>query len=92
MLYSGTELVSANLIRFLATEKAGTMIEVWQKYLPDGGQVFYRLEGNEQNGFISMATVEGKTRSDQMHSKERPTRADVEKQFASYVRGKENQV
>lgn len=61
------------------------MIDLWHKLGSDGQQVFYRVEGNPTVGFISMATVEGKPTSHKVPSKERPTRADVEEQFASYV-------
>ena len=65
------------------------MIDLCHKLSFDGQQVFYRVEGNPIAGFISMATVEGKPTSHKVQSKERPTRADVEEQFASYVRGTE---
>jgi hypothetical protein len=67
------------------------MIDVWHKYVSDGRNVFYRIEGNVKDGFISMATLEGGTPSDKVQSKEPPTRADVEEQVASYVRGTKNQ-
>ena len=73
------------------------MIEIWHKYESGGRQVFYRdggqlgvVEGNVKDGFVSMATVEGRPPSDKVQSKEQPTRAVVEEHFASYVRAAEN--